>query len=231
MTARFAVLMVAAIVLSACGTTSDDGVSSTGPSKRLVVRGAVVPDEPAPIATSKKTKAKVRKASAVAVAEAPASDASTTDATVPLAAPSTSNTSGGGTDGGGGTPAVAEPPSTIVADGSVSPTAPSPSEVTTTPLSPVEPSTVTAEPVGDAPPTPTPSPLAIDFRDMLNTTIAGFPLWLMVVVGILLAAALVFGTGGRRERTPERDYRDDREPDYEERTYADRHSDAEPEPA
>jgi hypothetical protein len=65
---------------------------------------------------------------------------------------------------------------------------------------------------------------------MLNTTIAGFPLWLMVVVGILLAAALVFGTGGRRE-TRERDYRDDREPDYGERTYADRHDDAEPEPA
>ena len=217
MTARFAVLMVAAVVLSACGTTSgSDG--PTGPHKRLVVRGAVVPDEPEPAVTSKEPR--VKKASTIALADASGGT------TVPMSSP---NTSGGGSDGGG-TPATTEPSTGTAADaGGISPTAPSPSEVTTAPLS--APSTVAAEPVGDAAHAPTQSPLAIDFRDMLNTTVAGFPLWLMVVVGILLAAALVFGTGGRRARAPERDHRDDREPEYGERTYSDRHGDAEPEPA
>ncbi len=229
MTLKFAVLMVAAVVLSACGTTSSDDAGPTKSAKqRLVTRGAIVPDDPAPSAKPKKARTS-KKASTVAGGDAsPAMPVETPSApdettTVPMVAPGTSGGSGSGTDGGG-TPVVTEP-STIVADGSTSP-----SDVTTTPLAPVEPSTVTAEPVGA--PTPTPSPLAIDFRDMLNTTIAGFPLWLMVVVGILLAAALVFGTGGgRRERAPERDYRDDREPDYDDRSYAARHDDAEPEPA
>lgn len=223
MTSKFAVLMVAAVVLSACGTTSSDDAGAAGPGKRPVVRGAVVPDDPEP--SVKPKNARIKKASAVA----DASPSTPYRTTVPMVSPSTSG--GGGSDGGG-TPVVTDPSTSTVADASTTPTAPSPSDVTTTPLAPVEPSTVTAEPVGGAAPTPTPSPLAIDFRDMLSTTIAGFPLWLMVVVGILLAAALVFGTGGgRRERAPERDYRDDREPDYDDRTYAGKHGDAEPEPA
>jgi hypothetical protein len=237
MTAKYAVLMVVAVVLSACGTTSEDDAKATAPGKRLVVRGAVVPDEPESAAVKPK-KAPVRKAAPIAVADASSvpettsgSDA-TSGTTAPMVAPNTSGGGGNGSGGGGGTSATTDPSTSVAGDASSVPTAPSPSDVTTTPLAPVEPSTVSAEPVGDAAPPPTPSPLAIDFRDMLNTTIAGFPLWLMVVVGILLAAALVFGTGGgRRERTPERDYRDDREPDYDDRTYADRHGDAEPEPA
>jgi hypothetical protein len=42
-----------------------------------------------------------------------------------------------------------------------------------------------------------------DVKNMMNASIGGFPLWLMVLIGLVLAAALVFGMGGRRE--PERE--------------------------
>jgi hypothetical protein len=51
---------------------------------------------------------------------------------------------------------------------------------------------------------------------MVNTKVAGFPLWMMVAAGILLAAALVFGVGGSRRRKPRV------EPAREEHTYAER---------
>ena len=70
---------------------------------------------------------------------------------------------------------------------------------------------------------------------MLNATVAGFPLWLMVVVGIVLAGALVFGTGGRREPREERDYEErpypEREPRYDEARYEDEPQRREPQPA
>jgi hypothetical protein len=71
---------------------------------------------------------------------------------------------------------------------------------------------------------PKPSPFAVDFKDMINTTVAGFPLWLMVLVGILLAAALVFGVGGAKRQRPRV------EPAREEHTYAAR-DEEEPVPA
>jgi len=36
-------------------------------------------------------------------------------------------------------------------------------------------------------------------KDMMNANVGGFPLWLMVLIGLVLAAALIFGMGGRRE--------------------------------
>jgi hypothetical protein len=70
---------------------------------------------------------------------------------------------------------------------------------------------------------------------MLNATVAGFPLWLMVVVGIVLAGALVFGTGGRRGK-PERDYEERPYPEREQRydeasNYDDEPRGASPQPA
>lgn len=70
---------------------------------------------------------------------------------------------------------------------------------------------------------------------MINANVAGFPLWLMVVVGIVLAGALVFGTGGRRGK-PERDYEERQYPEREQRyeeagSYDDEPRDAEPRPA
>lgn len=231
MTARYVALVVAGMLLTACGTTSSsDDASAPSPGKRLVVRGAVVPDDPEPsISAAKTKKPRAAKASSgpVLADGADGADASG-GSTTPLVSPSVpsggSGTSGGAAGGAGG--------SGTVAGTGVSPEAPSAS-VTSEPLAPIEPTpTVSAEPAPTR--TPTPSPFAIDFRDMLNTTVAGFPLWLMVLVGIILAAALVFGTGGRRERAPreERGYEPyaerDRERERQTRYDVD---DAEPEPA
>lgn len=59
---------------------------------------------------------------------------------------------------------------------------------------------------------------------MLNAKVAGFPLWLMVGVGILLAAGLIFGTARRRPAK-----RQEPKPAYEERASYD--GDEEPAPA
>jgi hypothetical protein len=76
-------------------------------------------------------------------------------------------------------------------------------------------------------------PLTIaDLREMMNAPVAGFPLWMLVLAGILLAAGLVFGTGGRpkRERAePAYEERAYEEPAYEEPRYGD--ADGEPKPA
>jgi hypothetical protein len=55
---------------------------------------------------------------------------------------------------------------------------------------------------------------------MMNASVAGFPLWLIVVVAILLAGALVFGTGGGRKRVRE-EYREEPEARDERRNYDD----------
>jgi hypothetical protein len=231
MSAKYVALIVAAVLLSACETTSDTS-SVTAPGKRSVVRGAVVADDAErPSRSTKLQKARVKKPAVTRTAAATPAHASSHEMD-PIVTPSTPSSG----SGGGGTP-VTDPPAGTSADAGVTPpsttalSSETPGDVTTTPLAPVEPApTITAEPAGGSAPTPTPSPFAIDFRDMLNTTVAGFPLWLMVVVGIVLAGALVFGTGGRREQP-----RDDR--DYEDRNYAERepHYDdrrePEPEPA
>ena len=227
MTARYVALVVAGVLLTACGTTSStESASAPAPGKRLVVRGAVVPDDPEPsVSTTKTTKPRLAKASSAPVR----ADGTETSggSTTPLASP---GASGGGTSSGGGTAAGAGGSGTV-ADTGVLPEAPSAS-VTSEPLAPIEPATVSAEPAR----TPTPSPFAIDFRDMLSTTVAGFPLWLMVVVAIILAGALVFGTGGRRRETSpreEREYEPYAERERERERERDRRydDDAEPEPA
>jgi hypothetical protein len=104
-------------------------------------------------------------------------------------------------------------------------------------LSAVEaPPTVTAEattPASEPAPGTQGLPLTLDgLRDMMLTPVAGFPLWMLIVAGILLAAGLVFGTGRRAK--PKRE-----EPTYAERTYEEAsyeeprygEPDAEPKPA
>jgi len=237
MSAKFVALIVAAVVLSACETTS---VTDAGPSpkKRIVVRGEVVPDD---VVKSKSKKAVVKKSSPVRTARAaapvvPAGEmAPVIDATPGASSGSSGGTGTGASTGEGagtGSDVGTAPGADTSALADASATVPG-SDVTATPLAPVEPTTLTAEPVSTT--TPTPSPFAIDFRDMLNATVAGFPLWLMVVVGIVLAGALVFGTGGRREPREERDYEPrpypERESRYDEARYEEEPHDAEPRPA
>jgi hypothetical protein len=150
--------------------------------------------------------------------------------TPPAPAPSTSAT-------------TAAPAPTESARTPAAPATPSPAGETpgTTPvptpsdtLSAVEPApTVTAEattPESDTTPGTQGLPLTLDgLRDMMMTPVGGFPLWMLIVAGILLAAGLVFGTGRRAK--PKRE-----EPTYEERTYEEtsyeepRYGDAQAEP-
>lgn len=240
MTARFVALIVAAVVLSACETTAVSD-QDAAPKKRLVVRGEVVPDDPAPSIKPKKTRAKksVRTASAASIPAgemAPVIDA-TPDASASAVAPGSSppGSSGGGTGTGVGTGSDLGAGAAGGDTSTLANTSAEPADVTATPLGSIEPApTISAEPV--AAPVPTPSPFAIDFREMMNATVAGFPLWLMVVVAIVLAGALVFGTGGRRERPrDERDYEErpypEREPRYDETSYEDEPRGASPQPA
>jgi hypothetical protein len=232
MSARYVALLVAAVVLSACETTSVTEVAPA-PKKRIVVRGEVVPDEPA-----KSKSAAVKRASAVrtARASAPIVPAGEMAPVIDATPGASSGATGAGHSGSTGSADAGTAPgadTSTLADASA--TAPG-TGVEATPLQPIEPSTVTAEPVS-TPSTPSPSPFAIDFREMMNATVAGFPLWLMVVVAIVLAGALVFGTGGRRAAPrEERDYEPrpypEREPRYDEASYDDEDERrAEPQPA
>jgi len=219
MSARYVALLVAAVVLTACETTSVTE-EAAAPKKRIVVRGEVVPDEPA-----KSKTAAVRKASAVRTARASAPIVPAGEmAPVIDATPGASSGAGTGAGHAGSTDAGTAPGTDTSTLADASATVPG-TGVEATPLQPIEPTTVTAEPVS-APAAPSPSPFAIDFREMMNAQVAGFPLWLMVVVAIVLAGALVFGTGGRRASArEERDYEPrtypEREPRYEETSYDD----------
>lgn len=229
MSARYVALIIAAVALSACETTS---VTEEGPApkKRLVVRGEVVPDEP--LLSAKSKNAGVKKATAVRTARAapavPAGEMAPVIDATPGASGSGGTGAGTGSNAGTGTSTGADT-STLA---NTSADAPG-SGVTSSVLAPIDaPPTLSAEPAG---PAPTPSPFAIDFREMLNATVAGFPLWLMVVVGIVLAGALVFGTGGRRGK-PERDYEERPYPEREQRydeasSYDDEPRGAAPQPA
>ena len=239
MAARYVALFVTTVLLAGCGTTASTTMSETetasvspkGGSSSQVVRSPLVPDDDvmpasAPVAKTAKPARRVAMAdaaSAPAVEEPvvekpvvkkpviakPEPEKSKPSDTAVIGAPA--STGGSSSGPGGGTPAT-------------DPTPPASSGTTPTemPLSqPVETApTLSAEPV--AAPAPSPSPFAVDFKDMINTTIAGFPLWLMVVVGILLAAALVFGLGGAR-RPKQRV-----EPVREEHTYAEADEEAVP---
>jgi hypothetical protein len=180
--------------------------------------------------SAKSNKAGVKKAAAVRTARAAPVVPSGEMAPVIDASPGAS----GGTGAGAGTGSSAGSGTSTGADTStLANTSADAPGVTSTTLAPIEPAaTLSAEP---APATPTPSPFAIDFREMLNASVAGFPLWLMVVVGIVLAGALVFGTGGRRGK-PERDYEErpypERETRYDEASsYDDEPRGATPQPA
>lgn len=240
MAARYVALFVTTVLLAGCGTTASTTMSETetaavspkGGSSSLVVRSPIVPDDDvtpvsAPVAKTAKPSRRVAMAdaaSAPAVEEPfveapvvkkpviakPEPEKSKPSDTAVVGAPASSGSSSG-PGSGGGTPATDPTP----------PAASSGTTPTEMPLSqPLEPApTQTAEPVA-APPSP--SPFAVDFKDMINTTVAGFPLWLMVVVGILLAAALVFGLGGAR-RPKQRV-----EPVREEHTYAEADEEAVP---
>lgn len=242
MTARFVALIVAAAVLSACETTSvsDQGAA---PKKRIVVRGEVVPDDPAPSVQAKKSGVKkaVRTASAASAGVSTGEMAPVIDATPDVSSDDTTSAVAPGSSGGSGTGTGAGTGSDLGAGSTggdtstLANTSADPSEAAATPLGSIEPAPIVSAEPANAPP-PTPSPFAIDFREMMNATIAGFPLWLMVVVAIVLAGALVFGTGGRRERArDERDYDErtypEREPHYDDTSYDDEPRGAEPQPA
>lgn len=239
MTSKCIALIVAAGLLTACGTTKTStttDVSGAAPQERVVVRGAIVPDDPeiaaAPVAARVKKTASVGgvRPSRPVLADGSASGGTSTTTTTPATPPPASSDSTGagaplvapgssGGSGGSGTPTSGTPGGSGTETGAT----PGAGDVTTEALAPIEPATVSAEPAA-APPRPTSSfsLFGFDVREMMNTSIAGFPLWMIVLVAILLAAALVFGTGGRkrsreeyREEPPARDdrrYEDDGEP-------------------
>lgn len=237
--------IILAAALAACGTTTE--TASETPAKQVVRSPIVADDATAPAAKAKRAKRRAKHATMAPIADPPERVARADD---PVPAGGASTSSGGGPSGG--TPVIAEsgttqplsatPAETAPSDSAATATAEAPGEAAPapTPMMPapsdtlgteIEPApTVTAEattPSGDSTVTPG-LPLTLgELRDMMNAPVAGFPLWLMVLAGIVLAAALVFGTGGRPKREREEPTYD--EPSYEEPRYSER--DGEPEPA
>ena len=182
MTAKFVLLAVAALSLIACETTEHTDVAAPpGPVSRIVVRGAVVPDEPDPLPPKHRTKHAVAKAAAVAT---PATDATAPETasapveTVPAAAP---------------VEAAPAPSDTASAGASASavdaaPAAEAPAVETATPTSP----TADSNPV-------TPGWRTSDIPVLIQALIGGVPLWMMALIGVVLFAAFAFGMSGGRK--------------------------------
>jgi hypothetical protein len=174
MMSKLLVPALAALLLTACGTTerpelsmTDTQISQGAAGPRFVVRGPVVPDDPEPQAVSRKRK------SAVAAAGA------TTSALADKASAAVS--------------AASEAAASAVADALVAPpetpaVAPAPVVETVLP-------TVTAD---GAPPVK-PNTMSTDIPAMIQSVIGGMPIWLMALIGVVLLAAVALGMSGGRK--------------------------------
>lgn len=186
MSAKYVALIVAAVALAACETAKPPEAASpsapviTSPVQKRVVRGPIVPDDE-PVVTTRSYAAPVASPASKPVAETPAAKAAVESTTTTAEAATGTVPEATGTEG---SPAIGETSSGV----SVSELAP---------------------PVSTAQPTPAATPTSSSWlpelsiglmKDMMNANVGGFPLWLMVLIGIVLAAALIFGmSGGRRE--------------------------------
>ena len=177
---KFFVAALAALFLTACETTapidSADGASPGAKRPVLVVRGAVVPNDPEPqtVASARR----VRRAKPVVEAGDPAR----APASAPVAASAglASAASAAAATAASGVAAVAE---------TIAPA------VTTTNLPAVE--TATPTPT-DAQPAQ-PSATSTDYPAMIQAMIGGMPLWLLGLVGVVLLAAIAMGLSGGRK--------------------------------
>ncbi len=185
MTAKYVALIVAGVVLAACETAKPPEAAAppstsilTAPVERRVVRGPIVPDDE-PVVAAAPRPAPV----ATPIAESPAAtvavDTTTTasEAATGAVTDSTATTTAE-------TPPVGEASSNVSVADLPPPTAPVQQAPTNTPSST---SWMPEISIGQ-------------LQAMMNANIGGFPLWLMVLIGLVLAAALIFGmSGGRRE--------------------------------
>lgn len=205
MTARFVLLMVAAVGLSACESTK--AVDTSTPAQPVavqapapsvegrVVRSPIVPDDDVVVADATPTPKKrvVRESAPVAdpdpvdVAE-PASPVSKPEKP---AKPDKAETADA-------KDAKSEPAPITTADASAPPPA-SPSDGAPTPT---DTAPDTAAPTTDATPAAdgtAPKSMFSDPSAFMQAQIGGFPVWLIALVGIVLLLALVVALGGRKK--------------------------------
>lgn len=205
MTARFVLLMVAAVGLSACESTKAVDTSTPAqpvavqapapPVEGRVVRSPIVPDDDVVVADATPTPKKriVRESEPVAdpdpvdVAE-PASPVSKPEKP---AKPDKAETADA-------KDAKSEPAPITTADASAPPPA-SPSDGAPTPT---DTAPDTAAPTTDATPAAdgtAPKSMFSDPSAFMQAQIGGFPVWLIALVGIVLLLALVVALGGRKK--------------------------------
>lgn len=174
---KMLVLAFAALVLTACGTTErpsltmrDTQISQDSPRQKLVVRGAVVPDDPEPAAPTTKRKSTVARAEAAAADPVSAEKAESAVSAVKEAAASAAAA------------ALAATPETA---------APAPAPAVETALP-----TMTA----DGGIKPKPDTMSTDIPAMIQSVIGGMPIWLMALIAVVLLAAIALGfSGGGRK--------------------------------
>jgi hypothetical protein len=179
MMSKLLVLALVAVCLTACGSTREIADVS-GPAAqdvarpRIVVRGAVVPDDPAPqVAPARKSS--VAHASAVSP---------TSTAPKPAKKPS---------NAGAGSPKPA-PAATTLADGAVSPAV----EVPPTVAVPLVETPAPATTVSESKPAK-PNRMSTDIPAIIQSVVGGMPIWLMVLIGVVLLAAIALGMSGGRK--------------------------------
>ena len=174
---KLLVLAFAALVLTACGTTErpsltmrDTQISQDAPRQKLVVRGAVVPDDPEPSLAAPRSAPKHKST----IAKADASDTSPVaedkaKAAVSAAADAAASAAAAGL---AATPETAAP-------------APAPAVETALP-------TMTA----DGGIKPKPDTMSTDIPAMIQSVIGGMPIWLMALIAVVLLAAIALGMSG-----------------------------------
>lgn len=178
---KLLVLALTALVLTACGTTERPSLTTPGtqvsqeaPRQKLVVRGAVVPDDPEPSLTALRSTPKHK----TTTAEAEAADASLVSEDKAKAAVSAVTEAAAGAAAG----ALTATPETAAA-------APAPVVETALP-------TVTA----DGGVKPKPETMSTDIPAMIQSVIGGMPIWLMALIAVVLLAAIALGfSGGGRK--------------------------------
>jgi hypothetical protein len=181
--AKYLALIVAAVSLAACETAKPPEAAAPSvfapPANDRVVRSPIVPDDEPVRAAS------VVRASAPAKAPiaAPVADSATALSESAAAVPSTP-----GTEATAAPPPIAETSSSVAVSELPAPVATAPAA-----SAPAQPSSISwlqDIPIGDV-------------KSLMNANVGGFPLWLMVLIGFVLAAALTFGIGGKKEPSRE----------------------------
>ena len=213
MTARIALLMVAAVALAACESTKAVDTSPSkpaavqttmmSPSQPTVVRSPLVPDDNDGVAVASYTPPKVhrprRPASDTADTSTTTSVADASEPVAPVSKPvkpakpsKPSKPDTAATDTPVTTADASTPPPATPAD-----TAPAPTDT-----APDDTATPTTDTTAVADGTDTKSMFS-DPSAFMQAQIGGFPVWLVALVGVVLLAALLIGMGGSRKKSDE----------------------------